>query len=226
MAQVQDVYPTSVKGLNFSKAGEQQFKKKLKRFEALIEGKMQGQGLGYDQLSPADRQLYDWGRNFSEDSPSYYVEYERCWMHRHGPVASSASSHLQAQGRATYNPENALDCSYKTAWVEGVKGNGIGESISFTFAEPPQVEVVYIANGYVKSAQAWRDNGRVKMLRVYVDGVAKYDFYLKDKRAVQGFVIPRLSKCRTLRFEILAVYPGAKYQDVAISEFDFGYLMH
>ncbi len=140
-----------------------------------------------------------------------------------------ASSTLKPQGRANYRADNIFDRDPKTAWVEGVKGYGIGQWIEFRnvcvvrgsggdYARP--VRNINILNGYVKSDKAWRENGRVKRLKVYCNGKPKYILELQNSRSLQAFNVD-LSKGANIRFEILDVYPGTKYQDTVISEIAF-----
>jgi hypothetical protein len=58
------------------------------------------------------------------------------WYCSGGEDTISASSSLSAQSNVNYRANNIHDLNYKTAWVEGVKGYGIGEWIMYHF--PPQ----------------------------------------------------------------------------------------
>ena len=46
---------------------------------------------------------------------------------------TTASSSLKSRHDNTYGEKNIGDLSYRTAWVEGVKGYGIGETVAFKF---------------------------------------------------------------------------------------------
>lgn len=137
-----------------------------------------------------------------------------------------ASSALKAQGSKNYKASNIFDEDPETAWVEGVKGHGIGQWIEFKNVCVRQdgywcgVGSINILNGYVKSDKAWRENGRVKRLKVYCNGKPKYILELQNSRSFQYFNVS-ISKGATIRFEILDVYPGSKFQDTAITEIDF-----
>ena len=137
-----------------------------------------------------------------------------------------ASSALKAQGSKSYKASNIFDRDPETAWVEGVKGHGIGQWIELKNVSVRQdgiwcgVDWISILNGYVKSDKAWRENGRVKRLKVYCNGKPKYILELQNSRSLQTFDVS-ISKGATIRFEILDVYPGTKYQDTVISEIDF-----
>ncbi|NJC27310.1 NADase-type glycan-binding domain-containing protein [Neolewinella antarctica] len=158
------------------------------------------------------------------------------WYCGDGPKFLSASSHLVASGNIDYRATNAHDDSYETAWVEGAPGPGIGEKLSYHFtATSPRVTEVIIINGYVKSAEAWQDNSRVKQLKLYVDNQPYALLNLEDSRREQSFTVEPIGTGDredwaamenlpdwTLTFEIMSVYPGEKYpDDTAITELYF-----
>ena len=127
----------------------------------------------------------------------------------------------------SYKAEFANDLSYKTAWVEGKKDEGIGEYLEYYFKnDSPRITEIIISNGYMKSEETRKNNNRVKKLKLYVNGVPFGILNLKDSRTDQYFEIGTLghNKNRTdliLKFEILEVYKGSKYNDTAITEIYF-----
>ena len=82
-------------------------------------------------------------------------------------------------------------------------------------------------NGYVKNDTAWRENSRVKKLKMYYQGNPFAILDLQDSRSLQCFDVGELGPHDenapnwTLRFEILEVYEGDKYDDTVISELFF-----
>ena len=127
----------------------------------------------------------------------------------------------------SYKAEFANDLSYKTAWVEGKKDEGIGEYLEYYFKnDSPRITEIISSNGYMKSEETWKNNNRVKKLKLYVNDVPFGILNLKDSRTDQYFEIGTLghNKNRTdliLKFEILEVYKGSKYNDTAITEIYF-----
>jgi len=81
----------------------------------------------------------------------------------------TCSSELDAvdpfEGLGKYGPHNLLDKDAKTAWVEGEKGDGIGESVTIEAGETLQ-EAINLRNGYQKSQALFNANSRVKRLRL------------------------------------------------------------
>ena len=129
-----------------------------------------------------------------------------------------------------YAADNAHDFSIVTAWVEGVEGNGEGEYIKYAFPGTcPRITTVLIHNGYVKNWDVWRDNGRVKKLLMYYNDKPYVVLNLKNTMHLQRFEVGILgheerseaSPAWSIKFEILEVYPGEKYEDTAITEIYF-----
>ena len=157
------------------------------------------------------------------------------WYNSGGPYQVTASSSLSSQGTNTYEAINAHDLNYENAWVEGAKGYGIGEYLTYHFkAASPRVTDIIIVNGYVKSVSAYRNNSRVKKLRVYLNDLPLAVLNLEDRIANQVFKLDPIGTSDRsdwdameklpdwkLKFEILEVYKGTKYDDVVISEIYF-----
>jgi len=133
-----------------------------------------------------------------------------------GPSSSGASSSLSSQGSSNYSSNNLHDWNPRTAWVEGNNDYGIGEY--FEVDLPYGGSNIGIFNGYQKNFEAWQNNSRVKKLKVYGDGRALCYVILSDKMGVQQFDLPPNSDYSWYRFEIVDVFPGLKWKDVAISE--------
>lgn len=140
----------------------------------------------------------------------------------------TASSTLKSSGTISYSATNAHDLSYKTAWVEGVPGDGIGEFIEYYFKNNcPRVTTIYVSNGYIKSDKAWRENSRVKTLKMYINNRPYAVLNLQDTKADQIFELDapigryKDGKDMIVKFEILSTYNGDKYKDTALTEIFF-----
>jgi hypothetical protein len=146
------------------------------------------------------------------------------------------SSTLPAQGSTTYDAKNLNDAKIETAWAEGDKEYGIGTKIDFKFLKDIDADFTntMLINGYYKSKISFQDNSRVKKFKLYLNNKEIAIVELNDFRGMQTFslydVLPKgkhatsnkLQKDDVLQFEILEIYPGAKYKDVCISEFRLG----
>ncbi|NMH26631.1 NADase-type glycan-binding domain-containing protein [Flavobacterium silvaticum] len=156
------------------------------------------------------------------------------WYCGAGEDTISASSYLKS-AKIDYSPKNIHDLDYKSAWIEGVKGYGIGEFVVYHFPpENPRITEIIVVNGYVKSAKLWKENSRVKKLKMYVDDNVFAVLNLSDSRNEQHFKIGPLGYSDrqnwdilknkpwwTIKFEILEVYPGSKFEDTVITEIYF-----
>ena len=142
---------------------------------------------------------------------------------------TKASSHLKPQGRNRYDARNIDDGLVNTAWIEGVKGYGIGEVITFTFTRKNFKEAhlekinfngFFVINGYCKDKKTWKENSRVKKIRIEHNDKPRCEAILHDSMNVQRISLSTvwLRPGDTIKVTILAVYPGEKYQDTAISE--------
>lgn len=137
-----------------------------------------------------------------------------------------ASSTLDAQGKSTYEPKNVND-NKTTAWIEGVDGGGIAESITIRFkkinaAEP--VTSITIYNGFQASEVTYQKNSRPKTILLWINETAVYTLHLEDTMNGQRFLVdvqPEGEMPMTFRFEILDVYVGSTYEDTGITEIQF-----
>ena len=147
----------------------------------------------------------------------------------------TASSTLAAQpsdldGGAIfeYLPYHAFDGAKETTWAEGSDGDGVGEWLQIDFARPTPVGGFEIMNGYWRLDQRLVENNRVKRIRVdFSDGESE-EFTLADP--VSGEYQPtltgsgeRLTFTKThittdVRFTILEVYPGNRWNDTCITD--------
>ena len=106
---------------------------------------------------------------------------------------TTASSALKPLCENKYGAESVSDLSYQTAWVEDVDGDGIGEFIEFHFQPGhPRITTVIIANGYIKTKEAWKNNAKVKQLKMYVNNKPFAVLNLEDVYAEQTFSIPTI----------------------------------
>jgi|688.fasta_scaffold12625_5 hypothetical protein len=164
----------------------------------------------------------------TRESPCQVIGMECSWYCGGGPDSIWATSSLPAQGQHRYDPANAHDLDYCTAWCEGVPGPGIGQSLTYRFKpDSPRLHTIKISNGLVTSEAAWRANNRVKRILVSENGLPVLELTLSDTMDDQTFELPRLFGQRAdgqpmdLSFTILEVYPGERFDDTVITEIWF-----
>jgi hypothetical protein len=136
-----------------------------------------------------------------------------------------------------YKARNIKDNDPATAWVEGVMGDGIGETIRFYSNKGHNVEAAFLIdsigfiNGYAKNETTFRNNSRVKkvFLRFEVNNDYEPEYkkplvkpvVLHDTPLMQFIRFKTPVKATEIELKIAEVYKGEKYEDTAISEIKF-----
>lgn len=135
-----------------------------------------------------------------------FIERDGYFVRSTSELAGNAQP--QEYAHSKYSPTNAVDGNYQTAWVDGVSGYGIGESIFVSI--PNNCSVINILGGYGKSEALFNLNSRPKVIRLkchvginptgYVSEIAsifktqKYDkeyvLHLDDVDSLQSFAFP------------------------------------
>ncbi|HYG16572.1 MAG TPA: Hint domain-containing protein [Bacteroidia bacterium] len=177
------------------------------------------------ELNDEDRKLVE---NLDETIESFLetVGGDCSWYCGGGIDTGWSTSNLASQKDNSYSIENIHDFDAGTAWIEGIKGYGIGEKITLSFpkANPP-VTTVKVYNGYMKTERAWKENSRVRTLKMYINNKPYALLHLYDSIGCQEFITDTFKATKTepllLTFEIYDVYPGDKYDETAISEINF-----
>ncbi len=228
-----EMYPTLGALINKSPQGEAAAQNKMKGCEALWR-KAEEKG-GVENLSAAEQKQMNACDEGEIQGYWDAVSLGCSWYCGGGPDTVYASSQLASQSGISYDGVNAHDLDYRTAWVEGVPGYGVGESVTYHFSPTsPRITKIIVVNGYVKSEKAWRENSRVKKLKVYFRDKPIAILNLKDNRNEQKFTFSPIGNQNrddwdslmtqpdwTLRFEIMEVYKGEKFDETAISEIFF-----
>jgi len=183
------------------------------------------------ELDPADSAKF-WAMYFdigeTRESPCQVIGMECSWYCGGGPDSIWASSVRMPTAERSFDAWHVHNLDYCTAWSEGAPGPGIGESLSYRFAnDSPRLHTVMVSNGMVTSESDWRACNRVKRLRIDENGKAVAILALEDTMADQAFKLPRLFGRRAdgrpmvLTFTILEVYPGEQHDDTVITEIWF-----
>jgi hypothetical protein len=153
--------------------------------------------------------------------------------HRWRPLRSAeatATSFLQnnwSRYEENYHPSYALDGNPATAWVEGAKGFGEGESITIPLSVVPHARALRLRiwNGYQKSMHLWTKNAMPENVEITVigpheDDVVKTVRTLTKTWGPQEIVIdvPPKRALAAVRLEIGTVYEGERFDDTCISD--------
>lgn len=103
---------------------------------------------------------------------------------------------------------------YVLPWVENSSGNGVGEYPNITFTEPSNN--LNILNGYVDiyMRNLYKENSRAKKIRLSNNNFSM-EYSFKDEAYFANIELPQ--DTTSLKLEILEVYEGEKFNDLAIS---------
>lgn len=129
-----------------------------------------------------------------------------------------ASSVLPPIKNNHYSPGMMFDGTRGTAWVEGDKADGVGESLTLHFGRERTLAGFEIVNGYDKDQRTWTNNSRVKMLEATAENSPHMSIELRDVRGPSRVDFNPPLKTSYLALQISEIYPGTKYRDTAISE--------
>lgn len=134
-----------------------------------------------------------------------------------GEMRFCVSSALAPQGDDKYGPENFAAGEGGRVWCEGTVGYGIGEFVTLHFKPAVRVQEFTFRNGHPKTPETYRNNSRVKQLRIHTsDGFATV-VTVPDKPDDHVIKLPRVAKPQWVRFSIVDVYPGARGSDTCIA---------
>lgn len=146
-------------------------------------------------------------------------------------VASvDTSSRLPDSAGKSYSGMNLVDDDPATVWCEGVKGTGIGETITLKLDKEQQVFGVMICNGYTADYDLYTNNGKLTSVDVDFGNGCSAGGDLEGF-AYEGFSSENLAESNRSRIEldepvmtdtiiitILGAESGAKYDDTCVSE--------
>lgn len=131
------------------------------------------------------------------------------------PVAAEATSALDA-----HPAELAIDGANNRAWTEGAEGDGVGEQVVLTLAEPVDLAKIGFLPGASSKPEEFLAQPRPKDLHmVFSDGSAT-DVRLEDSAEFQAFDVDAKAVTQ-VTVQIVSVYPSFKGgHDCSISEIE------
>ncbi|MBW3649206.1 MAG: hypothetical protein KY458_01425 [Actinobacteria bacterium] len=131
-------------------------------------------------------------------------------------VAVSASSAIPGREAAFAN-----DLHSNTYWAEGSEGDGVGETISFSFENKVDLARVVVYSGAADSSENFLKQPRPKRLHLVFDNDGSADLLLKDQFEPQIFGLKGAKGVSTVNITIAEVYKGQGGSDTAIAEVEF-----
>jgi hypothetical protein len=130
------------------------------------------------------------------------------------PATTCVSSHLPSRGAMSYGPD--MLTTHEGAWC--MSAPAVGQWVRDGYAEPMKIRRILITNGYAKSPESFRNNGRARRVAIETSDGVKMTVNLQDRREFQEFRLPRIAGARWVQVTILDVYPGARSSDVCLTE--------
>ena len=160
--------------------------------------------------------MFAFTQGFSFDfQPLTFTRYDE-W----GAIYKDCSSSLIEKSKS-YPVENLKKLVVDTPWVEGVKGDGIGEGFTIVRSTltGPDTPYLLIINGYISydKPYLYKQNGRVKKIKVtgLKSGKSKILDVL-DTPHPQTVDVSFITEREDIRVEIADVYKGTKYDDTCL----------
>ena len=136
------------------------------------------------------------------------------------PGSVTASSTLDPASPA-YDVSQLFDSRREFAWVEGAKGNGVGETLAFQFEEEVEIGGLVFWNGYQRSNSHYKANARLKTFLFGESGIEAIAYDLTDTYGPQIPTLRNTLRGKNFGLKVNAAYHGRSYQDLAISELLF-----
>lgn len=134
------------------------------------------------------------------------------------PVSVVASTELP-----DHRAVQAADLATNTYWSEAAEGEGIGQTVTFTFGEPVELAKILVTPGALDPNQPdlFLRQPRPREVHLVFDNGSSTDITLKDEvNKAQTFSL-KAKGITTVQLSITSVYPGTGGQDTSIAEVEF-----
>ena len=165
---------------------------------------------------------------FSEEDATKrtsYVLKEHQYFLDHTDYDATASSTLAAQGKHNYDVVNIKDDptrEVQSPWVEGVEGDGIGESITLSVKRPLPLYGILIQPGYYDydNKDPWRKNNRVAALEITLNDEHTFTANIPDELFKRPYLIrvgDYTKPVNKIKLVIKGVHRGTQFRDTCIS---------
>lgn len=144
-----------------------------------------------------------------------------CWRMGSGQYFASlnfcVSSVQASRGAANFGPRNLLSSpGSRRAWCSAVGVEPVGTWITISIDRGAAFRRLLISNGYGATRDIHARHGRVKELKVIVDGGPATIVTLADKTGLQTIDLGASAESASLRLEVLSYYPGTSSANVCI----------
>ncbi len=136
------------------------------------------------------------------------------------PISATVSaSSVLTDGGTTFSAERAIDGDISTCWQESAEGMGEGEWLMLEFAQATDVNAISLRPGAAKTGDTFMRNARPERVEFSFSDGSTLNFSFNDTNAWQSILLPETINTSFIKATILSTYPGTKYEDLGISEF-------
>lgn len=135
-----------------------------------------------------------------------------------------ASSELRGKDGNVFYAGKLFDGNEQTAWAEGVKGYGEGESIIVKFKGHVSLRAIDIWNGYQKDELVFANNSMPQDIQIITNDKYRYNVthHLQKIGGVQHIVLSdHAIYTDQVQLVINSVYKGRLWKDTSITEIKF-----
>ena len=120
---------------------------------------------------------------------------------------ASATSELK-EGDILFTATYAMDDSINRPWVEGVRGNGSGESLTLSFGRTESIDAISLHLGYALDSSYYYLNNRPKTIRFEFSDGSHADYLFGDVNQEQIIQLNKTVETSYIKMTILDVYSG------------------
>ena len=144
--------------------------------------------------------------------------------------ARSAASSAGTSEAGKHPSDLALDGLLSTSWAEGEPGSGEGTWWEFELPSATAIESISVWPGNLaEGKRSFREYGRPKVIRVFVDGVAQGEKERIDEGVktmlphrlldeMQRWDLPVSVTGKKIRIEVVEAYEGSVFDDLHVAE--------
>lgn len=139
----------------------------------------------------------------------------------------SVKDKAEATATDNFEAKNLIDGNMKTCWLTSWDGKNEVFEFVIDLEETPninsaQINSIYLANGWRKDLQTWKNYSRIKKLSMSINEKPYAEVTLEDTYKTQSIDMDRYkiekSKRYRFRFRVLEVYKGEKYDQLGLSD--------
>ena len=147
----------------------------------------------------------NWGNSNSLAISSYFGSMNNC--SKIPFYYATATSELK-EGDILFTAAYAIDDTVNRPWVEGVRGNGSGESLTVWFNRAETIDVLSLRLGYARNTDLYYYNNRPKTIRFEFSDGSWADYVFGDLNQEQVVQLSRSVETTYIKMTILDVYAG------------------